>query len=99
MVGRLIDGADVFVQNLAPGAADRLGLDAGTLRARRPRLVVCNVSGYGASGPYRDKKAYDLLVQAEAGLVSITGTPDEGGEVVHLGGPTSRPACTPTRGC
>ena len=76
VVGRLIDRADVFVQNLAPGAADRLGLDAGTLRARRPRLVVCNVSGYGASGPYRDKKAYDLLVQAEAGLVSITGTPD-----------------------
>ena len=77
VVGRLIDGADVFVQNLAPGAADRLGLDAGTLRARRPRLVVCNVSGYGASGPYRDKKAYDLLVQAEAGLVSITGTADQ----------------------
>ena len=77
MVGRLIDGADVFVQNLAPGAADRLGLDAGALRARRSRLVVCNVSGYGASGPYRDKKAYDLLVQAEAGLVSITGTSDE----------------------
>lgn len=77
VVAKLIDGADVFVQNLAPGAADRLGLDAGTLRARRPRLVVCNVSGYGATGPYRDKKAYDLLVQAEAGLVSITGTPDQ----------------------
>ena len=77
VVGRLIDGADIFVQNLAPGAADRLGLDAGTLRARRARLIVCNVSGYGATGPYRDKKAYDLLVQAEAGLVSITGTPDQ----------------------
>ena len=77
VVGRLIDVADVFVQNLAPGAADRLGLDASTLRARRPRLVVCNVSGYGTTGPYRDKKAYDLLVQAEAGLVSITGTPDQ----------------------
>ena len=77
VVAKLIEGADVFVQNLAPGAADRLGLDAGTLRARRPRLVVCNVSGYGATGPYRDKKAYDLLVQAEAGLVSITGTPDQ----------------------
>lgn len=77
VVAKLIDGADVFVQNLAPGAADRLGLDAGTLRARRPRLVVCNVSGYGATGPYRDKKAYDLLVQAEAGLMSITGTPDQ----------------------
>ncbi len=77
VVGRLIDRADVFVQNLAPGAAARLGLDAATLRGRRPRLVVCNVSGYGATGPYRDKKAYDLLVQAEAGLVSITGTPDQ----------------------
>lgn len=77
VVGKLIDGADVFVQNLAPGAAARLGLDAAVLRGRRPRLVVCNVSGYGASGPYRDKKAYDLLVQAEAGLVSITGTPDQ----------------------
>lgn len=77
VVGRLIDAADVFVQNLAPGAADRLGLGAAALRGRRPGLVVCNVSGYGASGPYRDKKAYDLLVQAEAGLVSITGTPDE----------------------
>ena len=77
VVDRLIDRADVFVQNLAPGAADRLGMDAGTLRARRPRLVVCNVSGYGATGPYRDKKAYDLLVQAEAGLVSITGTPEQ----------------------
>ena len=77
VVAKLLDRADVFVQNLAPGAADRLGLDAGTLRGRRPELVVCNVSGYGASGPYRDKKAYDLLVQAEAGLVSITGTPDQ----------------------
>ncbi len=77
VVAKLIDRADVFVQNLAPGAADRLGLDAGTLRGRRPRLIVCNVSGYGATGPFRDKKAYDLLVQAEAGLVSITGTPDQ----------------------
>lgn len=77
VLAKLIDGADVFVQNLAPGAAGRLGLDAGTLRARRPRLVVCDVSGYGAGGPFRDKKAYDLLVQAEAGLVSITGTADE----------------------
>ena len=79
VLAKLIDGADVFVQNLAPGAAGRLGLDAAALRARRPRLVVCDVSGYGAGGPFRDKKAYDLLVQAEAGLVSITGT---AGEVV-----------------
>ena len=77
VVGRLLERADVFVQNLAPGAADRLGLDADTLRHRRPALIVCNVSGYGATGPYRDKKAYDLLIQAEAGLVSITGTEAE----------------------
>ncbi|MXZ71498.1 MAG: CoA transferase [Acidobacteria bacterium] len=77
VVDRLIDRTDVFVQNLAPGAAGRLGLDAATLRERRPRLIVCNVSGYGETGPYRDKKAYDLLVQAEAGLVSITGTEHE----------------------
>jgi itaconate CoA-transferase len=71
---RLIERADVFVQNLAPGAAGRLGFGAETLRERHPRLIVCDVSGYGSSGPYRDKKAYDLLVQCEAGLVSITGT-------------------------
>jgi crotonobetainyl-CoA:carnitine CoA-transferase CaiB-like acyl-CoA transferase len=72
----LLAKADVFVQNLAPGAADRLGLDAETLRARHPRLIVCGISGYGSSGPYRTKKAYDLLVQCEAGVVSVTGTPD-----------------------
>ena len=74
---RLIARADVFVQNLAPGAAERLGLAAGTLRAAHPRLIVCGLSGYGDSGPYRDRKAYDLLVQAESGVMSITGTPDE----------------------
>jgi crotonobetainyl-CoA:carnitine CoA-transferase CaiB-like acyl-CoA transferase len=73
---RLIDRADVFVQNLAPGAAERLGLGADGLRADRPRLITCGITGYGRTGPYRDKKAYDLLVQSEAGLVSITGTPD-----------------------
>lgn len=73
---KLLDQADVFLQNLAPGAAPRLGFDGASLRADHPRLVVCNVSGYGESGPYRDKKAYDLLVQCEAGLVSTTGTPD-----------------------
>jgi len=77
VVSRLLERADVFVQNLAPGAAGRLGLDAGALRERRPELIVCDVSGYGSTGPYRDKKAYDLLVQAEAGLVSITGTETE----------------------
>ena len=74
---RLLPRADVFVQNLAPGAADRLGLGADALRAAHPRLIVCGLSGYGAAGPYRDRKAYDLLVQAESGVVSITGTPDE----------------------
>jgi itaconate CoA-transferase len=73
---RLLDRADVFVQNLAPGAAGRLGFGDEELRQRHPGLVVCGVSGYGASGPYRDKKAYDLLVQCEAGLVSVTGTPE-----------------------
>jgi itaconate CoA-transferase len=73
---RLIDGADVFVQNLAPGAADRLGLGPATLRPGRPRLVCCSVSGYGPDGPYHLKKAYDLLVQCETGLVMATGTED-----------------------
>lgn len=72
----LVAKADVFVQNLAPGAAGRLGFGAEELRERYPRLIYCGVSGYGATGPYRDKKAYDLLVQCEAGLVSITGTPE-----------------------
>ena len=76
VVERLLETADVFVQNLAPGAAARLGLGADQLRARFPRLVVCDVSGYGSSGPWADHKAYDLLVQCEAGLVSLTGTPD-----------------------
>ena len=74
VVARLAARADVFVQNLAPGAAERLGLGAATLRARHPRLIWCGISGYGPSGPYADKKAYDLLVQCEAGLLSVTGT-------------------------
>jgi itaconate CoA-transferase len=72
----LLDKADVFVQNLAPGAAARLGLSAADIRARRSSLIVCDLSGYGSSGPYSDKKAYDLLVQCEAGLLSVTGSPD-----------------------
>ena len=72
----LLAGADVFVQNLAPGAAERLGLGAGPLLARHPRLICCSVSGYGPDGPYAGKKAYDLLVQCEAGLLSVTGTPE-----------------------
>ncbi len=74
IMNRLIAKADVFVQNLAPGAAARLGLGTEELTLKDPRLIVCNISGYGSSGPYRDKKAYDLLTQCEAGLVSITGT-------------------------
>jgi len=73
---QLIAKADVLVQNLAPGATGRMGLDAATLRADNPRLIVCDISGYGNDGPYRDKKAYDLLIQSEAGFLSITGTPD-----------------------
>jgi crotonobetainyl-CoA:carnitine CoA-transferase CaiB-like acyl-CoA transferase len=76
VLARLLDCADVFVQNLAPGAADRLGLGTPQLRAAYPRLIVCNLTGYGTSGPYASKKAYDLLVQSEVGLVSITGTQD-----------------------
>ncbi len=73
---KLVAGADVFVQNLAPGAAERLGFGAEELREEHPRLIHCSISGYGEGGPYTKKKAYDLLVQCEAGLVSITGTED-----------------------
>lgn len=73
---RLVAEADVFIQNLAPGATDRLGFGAAALRAADPRLIVCGISGYGLSGPYREKKAYDLLAQCEVGLVSITGSSD-----------------------
>ena len=73
---RLLSRADVFVQNVAPGASDRLGTSASDLRARYPRLIVCTVSGYGTTGPYATRKAYDLLVQSEAGLLSLTGSED-----------------------
>ena len=72
----LLDGADVFVQNLAPGAAGRLGLDAATVTGRRPGLIPCTISGWGTTGPWADRKAYDLLVQCQTGLVSLTGTPE-----------------------
>jgi itaconate CoA-transferase len=75
-LGRLIARADVFVHNLAPGAMARLGFGSPVLRETYPKLVICEISGYGSSGPYRDKKAYDLLVQSEAGVVSVTGTPE-----------------------
>ncbi len=73
----LLKTADVFVQNLAPGAAARMGLGFEALRQINPMLVACNISGYGEDGPYRDKKAYDLLIQSEGGFLDITGTPDE----------------------
>ena len=77
VLDRLILGADVLVQNLAPGAAARLGLSHEALAPRNPRLVVCDISGYGDGGPFGDKKAYDLLIQAESGLISVTGTPEQ----------------------
>lgn len=73
---QLLAKADVLVQNLAPGAAARMGLSFEALHEKFPRLIVCDISGYGDDGPYRDKKAYDLLIQSEAGFLSITGTPD-----------------------
>lgn len=73
---KLLSKADVFLQNLAPGAAERLGLGASELRSKFPRLIWCGISGYGPAGPYANKKAYDLLVQCEAGLLSVTGTPE-----------------------
>ncbi|WP_326656905.1 CaiB/BaiF CoA transferase family protein [Streptomyces sp. NBC_00385] len=77
ILDELIATADVFVQNLAPGAADRMGLGAAALQARHPSLITCTVSGYGTSGSWSGRKAYDLLVQCQTGLLSITGSPDE----------------------
>jgi itaconate CoA-transferase len=76
VLDKLLQKADVFLHNLAPGAVERLGLGAEPLRARHPGLIWCGISGYGPSGPYASKKAYDLLVQCEAGLLSVTGTPE-----------------------
>ena len=77
VLDRLLARADVLVQNLAPGAAARMGLSFDALHPQHPRLIVCDISGYGSDGPYRDKKAYDLLIQSESGFLSVTGTPDE----------------------
>jgi crotonobetainyl-CoA:carnitine CoA-transferase CaiB-like acyl-CoA transferase len=77
VLAELLGRADVLVQNLAPGAAERMGLGHAQLSKLHPKLVVCDISGYGNDGPYRDKKAYDLLIQSEAGLLSVTGTPEE----------------------
>jgi itaconate CoA-transferase len=76
IVHELLESADVLVQNLAPGAAARMGFSYDALQDKYPRLIVCDISGYGADGPYRDKKAYDLLIQSESGLLSVTGTPE-----------------------
>jgi crotonobetainyl-CoA:carnitine CoA-transferase CaiB-like acyl-CoA transferase len=73
---RIIAGCDIVVQNFAPGALDRRGLGVGQLHEKYPRLIACSLTGYGEDGPYRDRKAYDALVQAEAGVFSITGTPE-----------------------
>lgn len=81
MLRRMLARADVFIQNLAPGATARAGFVSADLRAEFPRLITCDISGYGEDGPFRDMKAYDLLVQAESGLANITGTPDEPGRV------------------
>lgn len=80
-VHRMLEQADVFVQNLAPGAAERLGFGSADLRGRFPRLITCDISGYGETGVYADMKAYDLIVQCETGLASITGTPEGPGRV------------------
>ncbi|QEV16879.1 CaiB/BaiF CoA transferase family protein [Streptomyces alboniger] len=77
ILDELLAGADVFVQNLAPGAAVRMGLGADELQARHPSLIPCTISGYGTDGPWADRKAYDLLVQCQTGLLQLTGTPDE----------------------
>ncbi len=77
ILAKLLEHTDVLVQNLAPGAAARLGLSYETLKQAHPKLIVCDISGYGADGPYRDKIAYDLLIQSESGFLSITGSPGE----------------------
>jgi itaconate CoA-transferase len=77
ILAKLLERADIFVQNLLPGATARLGLSYEDLRDKYPKLIVCDISGYGADGPFRDKKAYDLLIQSESGFLSVTGTPNQ----------------------
>ena len=81
LLHRIVARADVFVQNLAPGAAGRAGFDSGELRRRHPRLITCDISGYGESGPYAQMKAYDFLIQCESGIASVTGTPESASRV------------------
>lgn len=105
VLAQLIANADVLVQNVAPGAAARLGLSFETLHEKHPKLIVCDISGFGDDpenpGPYRDKKAYDLLIQSESGFLSVTGSPDEPAEAVVCqstpwdSGPRARPIWNP----
>ena len=81
LLKKIISSADIYIQNLAPGAAERAGLGSKDMRVSNKKLITCDISGYGQSGPYRDMKAYDLLVQAETGLCSVTGTAEEEGRV------------------
>lgn len=81
LLHRIVARADVFVQNLAPGAAGRAGFDSGELQRRHPRLITCDISGYGESGPYAAMKAYDFLIQCESGIASVTGTPESASRV------------------
>jgi len=74
---KIVAKADIMVQNLAPGATERMGLGYGTLKEQHPGLIVCDISGYGSTGPYRNKKAYDLLIQSESGFLSVTGSPNQ----------------------
>ena len=85
LLQRMLREADVFIQNLAPGAAARSGFDSAQLREANPRLITLDITGYGEQGPYRDMKAYDLLVQCETGLASITGAPEQPGRVGGVG--------------
>jgi crotonobetainyl-CoA:carnitine CoA-transferase CaiB-like acyl-CoA transferase len=78
LLGRMVERADVFAQNLGPGAVDRLGFGNDVLRPTHPQLITAAITGYGPDGPYKDRKAFDMLVQAESGLVSVTGTPEQG---------------------
>lgn len=79
LLHRILDSADVFIQNLAPGAAERAGFGSKELRARNPRLITCDITGYGDGGDYEKMRAYDMLVQAESGLAAISGTPEQPG--------------------
>lgn len=81
VLNAMLAEADVFIQNLAPGAAERLGLGAKDLTSRHPRLIYCSISGYGEDGPYREQKAYDMLIQGESGLIAINGSPEDAARV------------------